>query len=146
MSNLPIRPTYRKINPADSPILILSLTSPSLPLKDVFESANTVLAQENSPGARGRSGVFVGGGQQPAVRVQVDPVALAGAGLSVTDVQTVISAQTVDQPKGNVTGTTRAESIAANDQLLKAESYKKLVLETNNGQVVRLEDVAEGLR
>ncbi len=140
-SNLPIRPTYRKVNPADSPILILSLTSPSLPLRDVFESANTVLAQKIAQ-VHGVGQVFVGGGQQPAVRVQVDPVALAGAGLSLTDVQNLIAAETVDQPKGNLAGTVRAESIAANDQLLKAEAYKKLVLETNNGQVVRLEDVA----
>ncbi|MGO9713550.1 MAG: multidrug efflux RND transporter permease subunit [Polyangiaceae bacterium] len=140
-SNLPIRPTYRKVNPADSPILILSLTSPSLPLKDVFESANTVLAQKIAQ-VRGVGQVTVGGGQQPAVRVQVDPLALAGSGLSLTDVQSVIATETVDQPKGNLTGAMRAESIAANDQLLHAEAYKKLVLTTNKGQVVRLEDVA----
>jgi multidrug efflux pump len=140
-SNLPIRPTYRKINPADSPILILSLTSPSLPLKDVFESANTILAQKIAQ-VHGVGQVFVGGGQQPAVRIQVDPIALAGAGLSVTDVQNMVAAQTVDQPKGNLAGKMRAETIAANDQLLKADAYKKLILETNDGQVVRLEDVA----
>ncbi len=129
------------MNPADSPILILSLTSPSLPLKDIFESANTVLAQKIAQ-VRGVGQVFVGGGQQPAVRVQVDPVSLAGSGLSLTDVQNVIATETVDQPKGNITGTMRAESIAANDQLLKADAYKKLVLATNNNQVVRLGDVA----
>ena len=144
-SNLPFRPTYRKVNPADSPILILSLTSPTLPLKDVFEAANTVLAQKIAQ-VRGVGQVFVGGGQQPAVRVQVDPVALAGVGLSLTDVQKVIAAETVDQPKGGFTGTQRAETIAANDQLLKADAYKKLVLSSSassqNGQVVRLGDVA----
>jgi hydrophobe/amphiphile efflux-1 (HAE1) family protein len=140
-TNLPFRPTYRKVNPADSPILILSLTSPTLPLKDVFESANTVLAQKIAQ-VRGVGQVFVGGGQQPAVRVQVDPVALAGSGLSLNDVHKVIAAETVDQPKGNIVGPQRAESIAANDQLLKADGYKELVLATNNGQVVRLKDVA----
>jgi hydrophobe/amphiphile efflux-1 (HAE1) family protein len=140
-SNLPTRPTYRKVNPADSPILILSLTSPSLPLKDVFESANTVLAQKIAQ-VHGVGQVVVGGGVQPAVRIQVDPVALAGAGLSLTDVQNVVNTQTVDQPKGNITGTMRAESIAANDQLIKADAYKKIVLATNKGQVVRLGDVA----
>ena len=140
-SNLPFRPTYRKVNPADSPILILSLTSPTMPLKDVFESANTVLAQKIAQ-VRGVGQVFVGGGQQPAVRVQVDPVALAGVGLSLTDVQNVISKETVDQPKGSFTGAQRAETIAANDQLLKADQYKQLVLNTSKGQVVRLSDVA----
>jgi len=139
--NLPLRPTYRKINPADSPILILSMTSDTLPLKDVFEAANTVLAQKISQ-VRGVGQVTVGGGQQPAVRVQVDPVALAGVGLSLVDVQNVLAKQTVDQPKGSLTGAKQTETIAANDQLLHAEAYKNLVLTTNNGQVVRLDDVA----
>ena len=139
--NLPLRPTYRKINPADTPILILSMTSDTLPLKDVFESANTVLAQKISQ-VKGVGQVSVGGGQQPAVRVQVDPVALAGVGLSLTDVQRVIATQTVDQPKGSFTGAKQGQTIAANDQLLHADAYKKIVLTTNNGQVVRLEDVA----
>ena len=140
--NLPFRPTYRKVNPADSPILILSLTSDTLPLKDVFEAANTVLAQKIAQ-VRGVGQVFVGGGQQPAVRVQVDPIALAGSGLSLTDVQNVIAAETVDQPKGSFTGNQLAETIAANDQLLKADAYKKLVLTNVKGQVVRLGDVAD---
>jgi hydrophobe/amphiphile efflux-1 (HAE1) family protein len=139
--NLPLRPTYRKINPADSPILILSLTSDTLPLKDVFESANTVLAQKIAQ-VKGVGQVFVGGGQQPAVRVQVDPVALAGVGLSLTDVQNVIAKETVDQPKGSFTGAKQGETIAANDQLLVADSYKNLVLQNANGQVTRLRDVA----
>ncbi|HEY2511064.1 MAG TPA: multidrug efflux RND transporter permease subunit [Polyangiaceae bacterium] len=140
-TNLPIRPTYRKVNPADSPILILSLTSPSLPLKEVFEAANTVLAQKIAQ-VRGVGQVFVGGGQQPAVRVQVDPEALAGAGLSLTDVQNVLAKETVNQPKGSFTGQKQAESLATNDQLLDANAYKPLVLENDKGQVVRLADVA----
>jgi hydrophobe/amphiphile efflux-1 (HAE1) family protein len=139
--NLPLHPTYRKVNPADSPILILSLTSDTLPLKDVFESANTVLAQKIAQ-VRGVGQVFVGGGQQPAVRVQVDPIALAGVGLSLTDVQKVIASETVDQPKGSFTGAKQGETIAANDQLLNANAYKKIILANSNGQVVRLEDVA----
>jgi hydrophobe/amphiphile efflux-1 (HAE1) family protein len=140
--NLPLRPTYKKINPADSPIIILSMTSDTLPLKDVYEAANTVLAQKLSQ-VRGVGQVSVQGGQQPAVRVQVDPVALAGVGLSLIDVQNVIAAQTVDQPKGSFTGAKQTETIAANDQLLHADGYKNLVLATNNGQAVRLGDVAD---
>ncbi|HEY2510791.1 MAG TPA: multidrug efflux RND transporter permease subunit [Polyangiaceae bacterium] len=139
--NLPFHPTYRKVNPADSPILILSLTSDTLPLKDVFEAANTVLAQKIAQ-VSGVGQVFVGGGQQPAVRVQVDPVALAGVGLGLTDVQAVLAAQTVDQPKGSLTGEKQSHAIAANDQLVKADSYRKLVLTNNQGRVVRLGDVA----
>ncbi len=140
--NLPFRPTYRKVNPADSPIMILALSSDALPLSEVFDAANTILAQKISQ-VKGVGQVTVGGGVQPAVRVDVDPVALAGAGLSLEDVRTTLASQTVDQPKGLFTGPMKGESLAANDQLFTANGYKPLVLAYKNGAAIRLEDVAD---
>ena len=140
-SNLPFRPTYRKVNPADAPIMILSLTSDALPLAQVFEAANTVLAQKIAQ-VSGVGQVFVGGGQQPAVRVQVDPQALAGAGLSMESVRAALARQTVDQPKGSLTGPLRSHTVAANDQLFGAAAFRSLVIGQNGDSTVRLEDVA----
>ena len=139
--NLPFRPTYRKVNPADSPIMILALTSDALPLADVFDAANTILAQKISQ-VKGVGQVYVGGGVQPAVRVQVDPEALAGAGLSLEDVRATLGTATVDQPKGGLTGPMRAQTIGANDQIFHAAGYAPLVLAYRNGAAVRLRDVA----
>src|SRR5882757_3520757 len=97
-SNLPTRPNYRKVNPADSPILILSLTSDTQPLAQVFDDANSILAQKISQ-IRGVGQVFVGGGQQPAVRVQADVHALGGMGLSLEDVRNALASSTSNQPK-----------------------------------------------
>jgi hydrophobe/amphiphile efflux-1 (HAE1) family protein len=140
-SNLPTRPTYRKVNPADAPILILSLTSDTLPLAQVFDIANSVIAQKVSQ-VEGVGQVTVGGGQQPAVRVQVDPAALAGLGLGLEDVRQVLAQSTIDQPKGGVAGDSQAHAILADDQLFGAAAFEKIILTTKNGAVVRLRDVA----
>jgi hydrophobe/amphiphile efflux-1 (HAE1) family protein len=140
-SNLPVRPTFRKVNPADAPILILSLDSETVPLSQVYDVANTVLAQKISQ-VSGVGQVFVGGGQQPAVRVQVDPAALAALGLGLEDVRTMLSRATVDSPKGSLSGPLQTQSIAANDQLLRAEVFRSLVLSYRGGAAVRLGDVA----
>jgi multidrug efflux pump subunit AcrB len=140
--NLPFRPRYQKVNPADSPILILALTSDALPLGVVFDQANTVLAQKISQ-VPGVGQVYVGGGQQPAVRVQADPEALAGVGLSLEDVRNTLAQSTLDSPKGALSGKLEARTLAANDQLLRAAAYKPLVLTYANVAPVRLEDVAE---
>jgi hydrophobe/amphiphile efflux-1 (HAE1) family protein len=139
--NLPSLPNYRKVNPADSPILILSLTSSTLPLAQVFDAANSVLAQKISQ-IDGVGQVYVGGGQQPAVRVQIDQEALAGRGLSLEDVRTALAASTANQPKGTLTGTNLTYNIAATDQLLGAAAYRDLVVSYQNGSTVRLGDVA----
>ncbi|WP_242393258.1 multidrug efflux RND transporter permease subunit [Anaeromyxobacter oryzisoli] len=139
--NLPTRPSYRKVNPADAPILILSVTSDSLPLSQVYDTANTILAQKIAQ-VPGVGQVFVGGGQQPAVRVQVDPVALAGTGLGMEDVRSVLARGTLDQPKGALVGAERTQVIAANDQLGRAETFRPLVLAYRDGAPVRLGDVA----
>ena len=139
--NLPSRPRFGKVNPADAPILILSMTSPTLPLAQIFDTANSILAQKISQ-VDGVGQVFVGGGQQPAVRVQVDPAAAAGLGLSLEDVRLALSQSTVDQPKGAIGGASQARVISANDQLGKAASFGELVISHQGNAVVRLRDIA----
>jgi hydrophobic/amphiphilic exporter-1 (mainly G- bacteria), HAE1 family len=140
-SNLPARPTYRKVNPADAPIMVVSLTSDTLPLAQVFDAANTVLVQKLSR-VDGVGQVFVGGGQQPAVRVQVDPDALAGVGLGLEDVRNRLSQATANSPKGALSGGGQTRAIAANDQLFGADAFRNLVIGLNAGAPVRLVDVA----
>ena len=140
-TNLPFRPNYRKVNPADAPVLILSMTSKTVPLPQLFDTGNTVLAQKIAQ-VQGVGQVFVGGGQQPAVRVQADPVALAGAGLSLEDVRATLTSATANQPKGTVESATQASSVTANDQLFGAAAWKTIILKNNQGTIVRLSDVA----
>ncbi len=140
-AGLPTRPNYRKVNPADAPIMIVALTSKTLPLSQMFDVANTILAQKISQ-VDGVGQVFVGGAQQPAVRVSVDPVALAGVGLSLEDVRTALSRATANSPKGSFSGSVQTRSIDANDQLTTAAGYRPLVLAYQNGSPVRLGDVA----
>jgi hydrophobe/amphiphile efflux-1 (HAE1) family protein len=139
--NLPLKPTYRKVNPADAPIIILSLNSEALPLAQVFEAANTVLAQKISQ-VPGVGQVFVGGGQQPAVRVQVDPRELAGRGIGIEDVRNALAKTTVDQPEGTLDARQTTATIRANDQLIGAEKYKSVIIAYRNGAAVRLGEVA----
>jgi hydrophobe/amphiphile efflux-1 (HAE1) family protein len=141
-ANLPNRPRWQKVNPADTPILILSLTSKAMPLGKVFDAANTVLAQKIAQ-VNGVGQVFVGGGQQPAVRVQADPAALAGVGLSLEDLRTVLGQATVDNPKGALSGPVQMRTLTSNDQLLTAAQWKPLIVAWANGAPVRLSDVAD---
>jgi hydrophobic/amphiphilic exporter-1 (mainly G- bacteria), HAE1 family len=139
--NLPLKPTYRKVNPADAPLLILSLTSDTLPLSEVFENANTILAQKIAQ-VPGVGQVFVGGGQQPAVRVQVDPRALAGHNVSSAEVRAALAATSVDQPQGSLVGPNRTAVIDANDQIFGADKYKETIIGYESGAAVRLKEVA----
>jgi multidrug efflux pump len=129
-ANLPSRPNYRKVNPSDAPILIISLRSKSLPLPMVFEAANTVLAQKLAQ-VPGVGQVGVGGGVQPAVRVQVDPATLAGLGLGLEDVRAALASATSNQPKGGV-GATQWQTISVDDQLLDAEAWKNVIIHWEN--------------
>ena len=138
--NLPTPPTYRKVNPADSPILILSAHSDQLPVTTVDDYAENILAQQISQ-IPGIAQVSIGGQQKPAVRVQVDPVKLAALGLQMEDVATVISAATVDAPKGSINGPKRAMAIYDNDQLLKAAPWNDVVVAYKNGAPVRIRDI-----
>jgi multidrug efflux pump len=135
-------PTYSKSNPADTPILTLSISSDTIPLDQVDDYADSILAQKISQ-VSGVGLVTLNGGQKPAVRVQVDPTVIAGLGLSLEDVRAAVVASNVNQPKGNLDGTHQAYMIAADDQLTKASAYKPLVIAYKDGAAVRLADVAE---
>jgi hydrophobe/amphiphile efflux-1 (HAE1) family protein len=139
--DLPSLPTYRKVNPSDSPILILAMTSQTIPLGQVYDQANTIFAQKISQ-VNGVGQVFVGGGQQPAVRIQVDPEALAGMGLGMEDLRTTLGLATVDQPQGSITGSSQSLTIASNSQLFDAAAYKQLIVGQTDAGVARLGDVA----
>ena len=140
-SDLPTRPFYFKINPADAPILTLALTSSTLSLSQIYDAADTILAQRLSQ-ASGVSQVELNGAAQPAVRVQLDPVRLAAAGISGQDVYNAIRAANVVGPTGGFQGNNVAESIGINGQLSQAAQYAPLVLKAGNGAVLRLSDVA----
>ncbi|HEY0802003.1 MAG TPA: efflux RND transporter permease subunit, partial [Steroidobacteraceae bacterium] len=138
--NLPTPPTYKKVNPADSPILLLAVHSDVLPVTTVDDYAENILAQQISQ-IPGIAQVSIGGQQKPAVRVQIDPIKLAALGLQMEDVANVISAATVDAPKGSINGPTRAMTIYDNDQLLKAAPWNDVVVAYKNGAAVRIRDI-----
>ncbi len=140
-SDLPTPPTYSKSNPADQPILTLAVSSTVLPLDQVDDVADSILAQKISQ-VSGVGLVTINGGQKPAVRVQVDPQALAGTGLSLEDVRAALVAANVNQPKGNIDGPRQNYTLATNDQLFHAEGFRPLVIAYANGAPVRLRDVA----
>jgi multidrug efflux pump len=141
---LPNPPTYSKSNPADTPILTLAVSSETLPLEQVDDYADSILAQKISQVA-GVGLVTINGGQKPAVRVRVDPAALAGAGLSLEDVRQVLVQANVNQAKGNLDGPRQDYTLATNDQLFKAPAFRTLLLAYRNGSPVRLQDVAEAV-
>ena len=139
--DLPNPPIYSKVNPADTPILTLALTSDTLPLSRVEDLADTNLAQKISQ-LPGVGLVSISGGQRPAVRVQADPTALASYGLGLEDLRSVLGQANVDQAKGSLEGPRQTFTIGANDQLLSSDEYKKIVVTYKNGAPVRLSDVA----
>jgi len=143
-SDLPTRPYYRKFNPAEAPILTLSLTSDVLSTAQVFDAADTILAQRLSQ-VEGVAQVQVNGAEKPAVRVRLIPAALRAAGLSSADVYTAIRNANVNGPIGGFQGPQRSETIELNGQITQAADYAALVLKTTNGATVRLGDVAEVL-
>jgi multidrug efflux pump len=140
-AQLPTPPTYSKSNPADQPILTLAVSSDVLPLDQVDDYADSILAQKISQ-VSGVGLVTINGGQKPAVRVQVDPQSLAGSGLTLEDVRTALAAANVNQPKGNIDGARQDYALATNDQLYKADGFKPLVIAYANGSPVRLRDIA----
>ena len=142
--NLPSPPTYRKINPADSPVLLLSATSDSLPLIRVSDAVDAQLGQQISQ-ISGVAQVFIGGQQKPAIRVQVDPAKLVAKGLSLEDVRSQIAITTVDSPKGNIDGQKRAYTIYANDQLLDAKDWNDVIIAYRNGGPLRIRDIGRAV-
>jgi len=140
-TDLPAPPIYSKVNPADAPILTIAITSPTLSLPKVFDLVDTRVAQKVSQ-LPGVGLVSIGGGQRPAVRVQVNPRALAANGLSMDDLRTAIANANVNQAKGSFDGPSRASTIDANDQLKSADEYKNLIIAYKNGAPIRIADVA----
>jgi multidrug efflux pump len=141
-TNLPSNPTYRKVNPADAPIMILGLTSDKFGPAKLYDEASTVIQQKLSQ-IQGVGQVNVGGGALPSVRVDVNPTQLANYGLSMANVQSVLSLQNADLPKGQFTNGDVTADIIANDQISTAADYKPLIVGYNNGAAVRLSDIAE---
>ncbi|HXY77563.1 MAG TPA: efflux RND transporter permease subunit, partial [Candidatus Acidoferrales bacterium] len=141
-ANLPGNPTYRKVNPADSPIMILGLTSDKYGPDKMYDEASTVLAQKLSQ-IQGVGQVSVGGGALPSVRVDANPTQLASYGLTMANLQSVLSLQNSDLAKGQISDGEVTADILANDQISHAVDYKPLVVGYNNGAAIHLSDVAE---
>jgi multidrug efflux pump len=140
-ANLPSNPTYRKVNPADAPILILALTSDIYDRGQLYDAASTIIEQKLLQ-IEGVGSVNVGGGALPAVRVDVNPTLLNSFGLSLTDVSTMLAQQNANLAKGQLADDQMTLDILANDQLLKAVDYQKLIVAVRNGAAIRLADVA----
>lgn len=139
--NLPYPPTYAKVNPADTPIMTLALTSPSVPLRGLSDLADTLIGQRlSSIGGVGH--VSVEGGIRPAVRIQADLSRLASYGLSMADLRTAVTGANVSGPKGSLDGAYQSYSIAANDQITSAEAYLSVIVAYRNNAPVLLKDVA----
>ena len=139
-ANLPSPPTFRKINPADSPIMLLAVQSKTLPLIEVNDYADNILAQQISQ-IQGVGLVNIGGAQKPAVRIQADPAKLAALGISLEDIRGVIATVSVNQPKGTIDGPNQSFTVYTNDQLLKAQPWNDVVLAYKNGAPVRVKDI-----
>jgi multidrug efflux pump len=141
-TNLPSNPTYRKVNPSDAPIIILGLTSDQYDRATLYDAASTILQQKLSQ-LEGVGQVLVGGGTLPSVRVDVDPTKLNSMGLTMQNVQSVLSLQNSHQPVGQISNGLITADIITNDQLFRAYEYRPLVIGFNRGAAVRLSDVAD---
>ena len=142
--NLPSPPTYRKVNPADSPILLLSATSDTLPLTEVDDNADTKLAQQISQ-ISGVGQVSIGGEQKPAIRIQLDPAKLVAKNLSLEDVRAQLAITTVNAPKGSIDGEVRSYTIYANDQLTAADNWNDVIIAYRNGAPLRIRDIGQAI-
>ena len=142
--NLPSPPTYRKVNPADAPILVLALTSDTVPLTEVDDYAENILAEHINQ-ISGVASVEIAGQQKPSVRIQVDPAKVASFGLSLEDLRGVIVNATTVSPKGTVDGRTRTFTIYDNAQMLKAEPWNDVIVAYKNGAPVRVRDIGRAI-
>ncbi|RYX99472.1 MAG: multidrug efflux RND transporter permease subunit [Bradyrhizobiaceae bacterium] len=142
--SLPSPPTYRKVNPADSPIMLLSATSDTLPITTVSDSVDAQLAQQISQ-ITGVAQVTIGGQQKPAVRIQIDPAKLVAKGIGLEDIRTQLAVTTVDSPKGNIDGATRSYTIYANDQLPDSKDWNDVVIAYRNGGPLRVRDIGHAV-
>src|SRR6202020_534060 len=141
-SNLPANPTYRKVNPADAPIMILGLTSDKYGPEKLYDEASTVIQQKLSQ-IQGVGQVTVGGGALPSVRVEANPTQLASYGLTLANLQSVLSLQNSDLAKGQISDGVVTADILANDQISQADDYQPLVVGFSHGAAIHLSDVAQ---
>ncbi len=141
-TNLPSNPTYRKVNPADAPIMVIALTSDVYDRGPMYDAASTIMSQKLSQ-IQGVGQVIVGGSSLPSVRVELNPVQLNGYGLGVQDVQKMLSVQNANLPKGQISNGETTADIITNDQLLKADYYKPLIVGYHKGAAIKLSDVAD---
>src|SRR5437016_5420426 len=141
---IPYPPTIRKVNPADTPILVLGLTSDTLPLTTVDAYAENILVPKISQ-ISGVGLVGIGGQQKPAIRVQVDPQALANRGIGLEDVRNVLAQANVDLPKGTLNSPRQTYTLNTNDQLLKPDAYDELIVAYRNGSPVRIRDIGKAI-
>src|SRR5215471_9464679 len=141
-ANLPTRPNWRKVNPADAPIMILSLTSETITKPRMYDVADSILAQKLSQ-VPGIGQVFVGGGARPAVRVEVNPTILSKLGIGIETVGAALTAANANRPKGELANNANAWEISDNDQLFTADKYRQIIVARNNVAIVRLQDVAD---
>jgi hydrophobe/amphiphile efflux-1 (HAE1) family protein len=139
---LPSPPTYKKTNPSDAPVMVLAVSSATLPLTTVNNYSDNVVAQQLAQ-VDGVALVLIAGAQKPAVRVEANPAALAGRGLSLEDVRAALVAATLNAPKGTLTGPRQSYTIENNDQLMSAGLYRPVIVAWRNGSPVRIGDVAE---
>src|SRR6202158_5774854 len=142
--NMPYPPMIRKVNPADTPVLVLAVTSDSLPLTTVDAFAENILLQKISQ-ISGVGLVGIGGQQKPAIRVQLDPQALAARGISLETVRAVLGAANVDLPKGTLNSPRETYTLNTNDQLLKPDAYNSLIIAYQNGSPVRIRDIGQAI-
>src|SRR6202040_85399 len=143
-ANLPGNPTYRKVNPADAPILILALTSDTITLPQMYDAADSILAQKLAQ-VNGVGQVFVGGAARPAIRAEVNPTLLNKLGVGLDTVRTALGAANANRPKGEVSNNTTSFSFTDTDQLFTADQYRPLIVAYHNDAPGRLGDVAEVL-
>jgi multidrug efflux pump len=141
-ANLPANPTYRKVNPADAPIMIVALTSDIYDRGKLYDAASTILEQRLSQ-LQGVGQVNIGGGALPAVRAEVNPTLLESFGLGLSDVSNMLSRQNANVPKGQISNEQQTADIVANDQLLRADYYKPLIVGYHNGAAIKLSDIAD---
>ena len=141
-ANLPGNPSYRKVNPADAPIMIIALTSDTITPPNIYDAADSILAQKLAQ-VEGVGQVFVGGGARPAVRAEVNPTALNKLGLGLDSVRTALGAANANRPKGEFSGPINAWPIHVNDQIFRADQYRSLIVAYKDGAPVRLGDVAD---
>jgi len=143
-TDLPAPPSVRKVNPADAPVLVINLTSATLPLTVLSDYADSFLAQQISR-IDGVGQVFIGGNVKPAIRIQLDPRKLAQLGLQIDDVRAQIAANTVNSPKGVITGALRDYTVYANDQVLDAHTWNQMIVGYSHGAPVRIQDIGRAI-